>query len=545
MKKIWRKICQEFTVTLNKKISFLSFAATFLLVIFLRVFIEQFIAESAPIYPYEIVIEYIHNLYFFLIAFILIWFVLSWILKVNPQKIIPVFTYSSLLIVLPPLFDMFRSKGQVYWSFYVLGNINDVFRQFFTFFGALPSGIVYFGTRIVYISVIILIFILIFVKTKKIANAILGSFLSYSILFFLGCFPSFFVYANNFILGGKSPREISGFEIAAFWGYPGRIFGVSTGSINYSFPYRLDIIYYLILTFLIFSLFYLISRDKLWAVIKNARYPQLIYHSGLFLIGMGLGLEAYPQNLSIDIFSLAAIVTSIVAISLNWIASLVPNDIYDFGIDEISNPDRPLPKKIFSEKEYWSFGTIVFLLSLLGGITLGFQFFFLLLAYQVTAWIYSSEPLRLKRYPIIATLLSSAASITVLFFGFILIAENQDIHNLSWRIIILLLISYTLALPIKDFKDIEGDKKYGIFTIPVIFGNKFSRQIIGTSIFISFMLSVFFLNENKLFFWSLLFGTISYLLINSKKISPRKIFWPILGIIMLYLAILIKIIFIY
>ena len=127
--------------------------------------------------------------------------------------------------------------------------------------------------------------------------------------------------------------------------------------------------------------------------------------------------------------------------------------------------------------------------------------------------------------------------------GFILISPQQDLAGFSWRIFFLLLITYTLCLPIKDLKDIKGDKKYGVKTIPVLLGEEKSRLFIGVSFFVSYVLSVFFLNEWNLFWWSLIFGSFSFWTINNKKIAPRRLMWWNLGLVFVYGLILVKIVF--
>ena len=101
----------------------------------------------------------------------------------------------------------------------------------------------------------------------------------------------------------------------------------------------------------------------------------------------------------------------------------------------------------------------------------------------------------------------------------------------------------TLSLPIKDFKDIEGDRKYQIWTVPVIFGEETGRLITAVGIFISFMLSVFMLNEFRLFWWALLFGIIAFLIVINQKIKPRRLFWWVLGTVAAYGVILIRVLF--
>lgn len=528
----------------EQKVSLAAWTGVFLAVLFLRNFIEQFIAKTLPLTAGESLLEFIHNLYFFLLVLVLIWIFLSFILKTNPSKLAFFMCWASFLMLLPPVIDIIKNGGEIFWSFYLLSSLADLKKQFLSVFGNLPSGIVYFGTKITFIFSIILCSGIILWKTKNLIKTAIGAVSVYVILFFMGSFPSLFFYAYSFLTGTKKISAIKAFEIARFLGSPQKILGINSLDFKYALAYKVQLFYYPILICLLCLLFLLINKKKLFAILWNLRFPQIFYHAGLFFIGIGLGFLQYRENLEINIFSLIVIFDLLLATCLAWLSSVVINDVYDLEIDKISNRERPLPKGIFDISEYVQLGVVCFLLSLLGGITVGFNFFVLLLVYQVIAWFYSAKPFRLKKFPLVASFASALASLMILFLGFILMSNDQMIYTLSWRIVLLLAITYTLSIPVKDLKDIEGDKKYGIWTIPVIFGKKNGRQIIATSHFCSYILSVFFLNEMRLFFWAVIFGTINYLIVASKKTDPRRIFWWVLVCVAAYLLIMVKIVFV-
>lgn len=517
--------------------------AVFLSAMVLRSFIERFLAKTSPDSDYEVIVEFIHNIFFFGISFILLWLFLGKLLKINPGRLSFVFLWVTLAVPLPPIFDIFKTGGEVFWSFYLISDPARLFLQYRTLFGHLPSGIVYFGTKIVFFGGIILLSGLVFLKTRNILKTVAGALGSYTILFVMGAFPSFFFLAYNLFFGREKFGDIRSFEIARFFAVPEKILGIGPASLKYSFAYKLDILYFPLLVFLVVILFYAINRKKFMAVLGNLRLPQLFYHGGLFFIGLGLGFLRYPGNFSLNVFSLSAVLTLLLSTGFAWAASVVVNDLNDFEIDAISNPERPLPRGIFSKEEYHSVGWACFLMSLLGGITVGYSFVFLFLVYQILAWMYSSEPLRLKKFPIVATFMGSLASLMILFAGYALVSDGQNVTTLSPRIFFLLLITYTISLPVKDFKDIEGDRRYGIWTIPVIFGEKKARLIVAASLFVSYILSVFFLNELRLFFWAVVFGTLTFLAVTSQKLKPRQLFWPVLGLVTVYGLVLVKIVF--
>jgi chlorophyll synthase len=288
-------------------------------------------------------------------------------------------------------------------------------------------------------------------------------------------------------------------------------------------------------------LFFFSNRDKFWAMLKNIRIPQCLFHLGLFSVGLGLGYLAYPDNLTLNLFSFFAVLGLMIAILLAWKASIIVNDLYDLETDNLTNFDRPLPQSAFSFREYAGLGIICFIFSLAGGLAVNFKFAILLLIYQIIAWFYSAPPFRFKRFPLLATFISSLALLVVLFMGFLVFSGEHNIQGLSWRIIFLFMLVLTLSLPIKDFKDIAGDRQAGVWTIPVIFGEELGRIIVGAGIFLSFVSSIFFLNERSLFFWAVILGAIAFLIIVSEKIKTRQLIWWILPCVIAYGLIVIKV----
>ena len=541
MKDIIRKIEQKIENIFLEKIDNWSLFLGFSAIILLRVLEEKFLAYS-PASGGEILVEYLHNFLFFANTFILIWLLIGFFLKENPLKLSGLIKWGFFLILLPPLIDIAKTGGQIFWSFYLLNSPSGLGGQFVTIFGNLPTGIVYFGSKIVFLSVVFLVAVVVGAKTKSIIKTGLSAFLTYAILFFMGSFPSWITFGWSF-LQGKNIGEISGVQVAQFFGAPRSILGLGEGSLKYSFAFHLDMIFSVFLISLLVTLFWVSSREKCVAMLKNARFPQIIYHSGLFLLGLGLGFTSYPQVMQINLFTVLAVVNVWLGVILAWLASVIVNDIYDFKIDEISNNERPLQRHIFSFEEYANLGKVLFSLSLLSGLVVGVKFAVLLLIYQSLAWFYSAGAYRLKRFLGVATFFSAVASLTVVFMGFVFFAGEDNLMIFPWRVGFLLLLALTISLPIKDLKDIEGDRRDGVWTVPVIWGEELGRIIIASSVFMSFMASIFFLNEFKLFWWSLLVGSLAFLVITNKKIKPRQIFWWVLGLVFVYGLILMQVVF--
>ncbi|MFA7208658.1 MAG: UbiA family prenyltransferase [Parcubacteria group bacterium] len=543
---IFKKIAGKFERIVDGllagKTSALMLGLNFSGIIATRVLEEKFLAYS-PATGGEILVEYLHNFLFFANTFILIWLVVSFFLRKNPAVIAPVVSWALFLILLPPLIDMAKTGGDIFWSFYLLNDPPGLWRQFITVFGDLPSGIVYFGSKIVFLVAVVFSFLLVWLKTKRITKAFLGALTVYALLFFMGSFPSWVTFAYQFF-HGKSIMDVSGIQVAQFFGSPRPIFGLEANTLKYAFAYHLDMVFYLFFLGLSAIAFFAASRTKFLAIVGNARFPQLIYHSGLFLVGLGLGFLAYPQNMHFNFFAFLVAPILLLSVWLAWLASVVVNDLYDSRVDAVSNPERPLQRKIFTPEEYKDAGIIFFALSLLGGLVIGVKFAIILLIYQIVACFYSAEPYRLKRFLGVATFFSAIASLLVVFLGFVLFSGADNLKFFPWRVGFLLLIALTISLPIKDLKDIAGDKKDDVWTVPVLWGENTGRIIIASGIFASFVLSVFFLNEFKLFWWAILLGSAAFLATVSKKIKPRQVFWWVLAVVGIYGLIVAKIVFV-
>ena len=539
MKKAKEKVKEIINGLFGKTISPVFWLATFLGIVSVRLFLDKFVAKgSSPKIQWEMDV---HNFLFFGLTFLLVWALLSLILQIKPFQLAFLMICASLVIDWPPIFDMIKTGGEVYWGPYLYSNLALLKLQYLTVFGHLPSGMMYFGTKIAFIAAILALSVLVLVKTKSIFKAVLSLVGAYSALFFMAGFPSWLTFAFYFFEGSKKISAIQPYEIAQFMGFS-QVFGTKPEAFAYSAIFNINLVYFPLIFAILAVFFYVSEKEKFRAVIGNLRFPQVIYHIGLLFCGLGLGVLAYPGNLAINVFSIFAVASLLISVILAWKASVAANDIYDYSVDNVSSPNRPLQKGIFSVREYAEFGIVCFVLSLIGGAAVGFKFFALLLNYQIIAFAYSAPPFRLKRFPLVASFMSAVASLIVLFMGFALVSGNS-LEGLSWRIIFLLLAALTLCLPIKDFKDLEGDKKDNVWTIPAIFGEDRARIIVAINFFISYMLSVFLLNEFRLFWWALLFGGASFFVIQNKNIKAWKLIWWNLGIVAVYGLVLVKVVF--
>ncbi|MFA5872042.1 MAG: UbiA family prenyltransferase [Parcubacteria group bacterium] len=473
---------------------------------------------------------------FFLFSYLTILSFLLLYIKDNIAKFANILLWGFTLAVFPPLIDKIWCGTQKCWSFYAFDSFPGLIHRFFTFFGDNPTIGITYGVRVEVLLAVIFIGIYVYLKTERLVKAIIGAVLAYVILFILGSFPSWLTFV--FHIFAKNLAAVQGYDIAALFLSPISYFSFLDSDFLNALNLKMNLVYAFLTIPALMLIIWLAYREKAREIAKNVRWIQISVHVGLILVGAGLGAFYFPANLKINIFSYFALANLILAAVLAWLASVFVNDIEDIEIDRVSNKARPLAKENVSVSEYRSLFLVSFILSLILALTVGVKFFLIILIYQVIGWVYSAWPFRLKRFPIIASFLSALALALLFISGFILLADGQNISELPARVFWLLIIAFTVSLPIKDLKDIEGDRKNEVWTIPVLLGESWSRFLIGLGIFISYSLSVIWLNAKILFLPAMILGAISFAVLQNKKISPRRVHIWIFGFLFLYVLLM-------
>lgn len=151
------------------------------------------------------------------------------------------------------------------------------------------------------------------------------------------------------------------------------------------------------------------------------------------------------------------------------------NDWYDRDIDAINEPYRPIPSGRITGTDVAAQVTVL----LLGGLGLSYALdlwaghetpvnFGLALFGSFIAYIYSAPPLKLKQNGWLGTYALGASYISLPWW-----AGQALFGTLDWKTMVLTLFYSFAGLGIaiiNDFKSIEGDRKTGMQSLPVMFG---------------------------------------------------------------------------
>ncbi|BBM82675.1 UbiA family prenyltransferase [Candidatus Uabimicrobium amorphum] len=168
-------------------------------------------------------------------------------------------------------------------------------------------------------------------------------------------------------------------------------------------------------------------------------------------------------------------------------ASNAINQIYDYEIDCINKPQRPLPSGKVSMRSAWIISVVLYVASLLIAFALSYEFAIMVFIAAFCTIIYSVPPLRTKRYWWSATLtivIPRGLLMKVAGWGVLLPIWYTE----AWYIGLIFGLFLLGATSTKDYADMEGDKRNNCITLPIAFGVKKSALMIAPSFIVPFLL---------------------------------------------------------
>ena len=492
----------------NTPMTLATFTAAFFALILVRLLIETALGLFGERTFFFFFFEFTHTFLFFLCSFLLLLPVVRFAGSIDVQKAANVLLFGFLIILTPPIIDTIIFRGSQFWSFYEFDGFIGLIGRFFTLFGDTPDIGITYGVRAEVVIVTLALGLYAFIRSRRVGKALLVSLITYTILFILGTFPAWLTLV--ILAFQKSFLAINASDVAALFLTPEHLFARSLTDFRSVLNVKMSVVYGALSVFLAGSLLFREYPKYFLALWKNSRLPQLIYHGGLLFLGMAMAMIFTEAPLTLDFFHIVGTFVLLSAVGCAWFASVIANDCYDIRIDAHTNKTRPLIENTIPSELYRAFGIVFFIASLILSGIISFSAMLLLLGYQAIAWIYSAPPLRLKRFPIIATMLAAFAGVLILVTGFLVVSPDNGFRMLPLPILSFLFVAYALSLVIKDFKDIRGDALDHTYTLPVLLGAAKAKLVIGSLLFLLFAVSPFILNARSLFVSAILFGSLAF-----------------------------------
>lgn len=167
------------------------------------------------------------------------------------------------------------------------------------------------------------------------------------------------------------------------------------------------------------------------------------------------------------------VILAMAAVFLETAAGNVINDYFDYKIDLINKPERPIPSGRITLKSAKNYGYFLFLAGTLCGFLISYMTnnwipFIIVLIADVTLYLYAYK---LKATPLIGNLaVGLMTGLGFVFGGFTI--NNPSIIMTSVFLGFFAFVMTTAREIIKDIEDIEGDKADGAKTLPIMIGAK-------------------------------------------------------------------------
>ncbi|MDR0912878.1 MAG: UbiA family prenyltransferase [Methanobrevibacter sp.] len=166
------------------------------------------------------------------------------------------------------------------------------------------------------------------------------------------------------------------------------------------------------------------------------------------------------------------------------------NDVYDYKIDLINKPNRPIPSGKIKLKTAKIYAILLFLIAIILGliISINLKTFLPLIIVIFNSILMYYYAHTLKSTILIGNLTVAYLTGSCFIFGGT-ITNNSQIIYLS---LILGLFAFLMTLAreiIKDMEDKDGDKKEGVITLPIAHGLRISAILSAIFIIIDLILS--------------------------------------------------------
>lgn len=232
---------------------------------------------------------------------------------------------------------------------------------------------------------------------------------------------------------------------------------------------------------------------SLFSVVRGYNIPIIVlaqYLSAIFI----LAPEIRALDILLDFYLFLIVFASAMTIASGYII----NNFYDSQKDLINRPNKSMLDRLVSQKTkltvYFSLNFLaVFMASIVS-----WRAFIFFSAYIFLIWFYSHK---IKKYPIIGNLMSALLAVTP-FFAILLYFYNkisfEEIENHMSHFVVIcahaifLFLLLLIREMIKDLENLKGDLVTNYRTVPVIYGEKISKQVI-TALTISTIFPVYIL----------------------------------------------------
>lgn len=218
---------------------------------------------------------------------------------------------------------------------------------------------------------------------------------------------------------------------------------------------------------------------SLFSVVRGYNIPIIIlaqYLSAIFILA--------PEKRALDILLDLNLFILVFASSLTIASGYIINNFYDSRKDLINRPNKSMLDRLVSQKTKLSvYFTLNFIVALMA-MFVSWRVFLFFSGYIFFIWFYSHK---IKKHPFIGNLMAAVLAVLP-FFAILLYFYTripfEDIENYKIQLVVIfghatfLFLLLLVREMIKDLENLKGDLANDYKTIPIVYGQRISKQIV-------------------------------------------------------------------
>jgi 4-hydroxybenzoate polyprenyltransferase len=267
---------------------------------------------------------------------------------------------------------------------------------------------------------------------------------------------------------------------------------------------------------------------SLFSVVRGYNIPIIIlaqYLSAIFI----LAPEKRALNVLLDFNLFILVFASSITIASGYII----NNFYDSQKDLINRPNKSMLDRLVSQKTKLSvYFTLNFIVALMA-LFVSWRAFLFFSTYIFLIWLYSHK---IKKQPIIGNLMSAFLAVLP-FFAILLYYYNQipfeEIENYGNQLAVIfahasfLFLLLLIREMIKDLENLKGDLANNYKTIPIVYGEQVSKNIIsgltiGTVVPVYVLIEIYDVGYMDTYFYGCLIVLIFFVLALQKATQKEQ-----------------------
>ena len=187
-----------------------------------------------------------------------------------------------------------------------------------------------------------------------------------------------------------------------------------------------------------------------------------------FAVVVGIAITSNNYR---EIFSLTSLLGFLTGFFISSF-SMVSNDIYDYEVDRVNQPDRPLPSGRIKPNQAKNFSIVLLVLGLLAALGLGIANLAIAGLFALIGWYYNFKG---KKSGLFGNSLVAASLAIPYIFGSIALG-NYSI-NLGYILAITSFLAGMGREVLKGISDIQGDKLRNVRTVASSHGTRIAKKV--------------------------------------------------------------------